>query len=85
MSEVPETELPEPHNDPFRGRCAMLVSALAMVLAIAGLGVTMPQKKVRSTISWQPMHTPFTKPKIFAKPNTKLLQTTCSSNWRKKN
>ena len=38
MSEVPETELPEPHNDPFRGRCAMLVSALAMVLAIAGLG-----------------------------------------------
>ena len=38
MSEVPETELPEGHSDPFRGRCAMLVSALAMVLAIAGLG-----------------------------------------------
>ena len=38
MSEVPQTELPEGHNDPFRGRCAMLVSALAMVLAIAGLG-----------------------------------------------
>ena len=38
MSEVPETELPEEHNDPFRSRCAMLVSLLAMVLAIAGLG-----------------------------------------------
>ena len=39
MSEMPETELPEHgHNDPFRTRCAMLVSCLAMVLAIAGLG-----------------------------------------------
>jgi len=38
MSEVPETELPEQHNDPFRTRCAMLVSVLAMVLAIASLG-----------------------------------------------
>ena len=33
MSEVPETELPEGHSDPFRSRCAMLVSGLAMVLA----------------------------------------------------
>jgi len=38
MSEMPETELPEHGNDPFRTRCAMLVSILAMVLAIASLG-----------------------------------------------
>ena len=39
MSEMPETELPEHgNNDPFRTRCAMLVSTLAMVLAIASLG-----------------------------------------------
>jgi len=39
MSEMPETELPEHgENDPFRTRCAMLVSTLAMVLAIASLG-----------------------------------------------
>ncbi len=38
MSEMPETELPEKDNDPFRSRCAMLVSLLAMVLAIASLG-----------------------------------------------
>ena len=39
MSELPETELPEHgNNDPFRTRCAMLVSTLAMVLAIASLG-----------------------------------------------
>jgi hypothetical protein len=38
MSEVPETELPEKANDPFRTRCAMLVSCLAMCLAIASLG-----------------------------------------------
>jgi hypothetical protein len=38
MSEVPETELPEHGNDPFRTRCAMLVSCLAMCLAIASLG-----------------------------------------------
>ena len=38
MSEMPETELPEHGNDPFRTRCAMLVSVLAMVLAIASLG-----------------------------------------------
>lgn len=38
MAEMPETELPEHGNDPFRTRCAMLVSCLAMVLAIAGLG-----------------------------------------------
>ena len=38
MSEMPETELPEHGNDPFRTRCAMLVSLLAMVLAIASLG-----------------------------------------------
>lgn len=39
MAEMPETELPEHgHNDPFRTRCAMLVSCLAMVLAIASLG-----------------------------------------------
>ena len=39
MSEMPETELPEHGaNDPFRTRCAMLVSTLAMVLAIASLG-----------------------------------------------
>jgi hypothetical protein len=38
MKEAPEAELPEKHNDPFRSRCAMLVSVLAMVLAIAGLG-----------------------------------------------
>ena len=39
MSEMPETELPEHcDNDPFRTRCAMLVSTLAMVLAIASLG-----------------------------------------------
>jgi thiol:disulfide interchange protein len=38
MSEVPETELPEHGNDPFRTRCAMLVSTLAMCLAIASLG-----------------------------------------------
>ena len=38
MSEAPETELPEHGNDPFRTRCAMLVSCLAMCLAIASLG-----------------------------------------------
>ncbi len=38
MSEAPETELPEHGNDPFRTRCAMLVSSLAMCLAIASLG-----------------------------------------------
>ena len=38
MAEMPETELPEHGNDPFRTRCAMLVSCLAMVLAIASLG-----------------------------------------------
>ena len=38
MSEMPETELPEHGNDPFRTRCAMLVSLLAMCLAIASLG-----------------------------------------------
>jgi Domain of unknown function (DUF4337) len=38
MSEAPETELPEKGNDPFRTRCAMLVSTLAMCLAIASLG-----------------------------------------------
>lgn len=38
MSEVPETELPDHGNDPFRTRCAMLVSCLAMFLAIASLG-----------------------------------------------
>jgi hypothetical protein len=38
MSEVPETELPDHGNDPFRTRCAMLVSLLAMCLAIASLG-----------------------------------------------
>jgi hypothetical protein len=38
MSEVPETELPDHGNDPFRTRCAMLVSVLAMCLAIASLG-----------------------------------------------
>ena len=34
MSEVPETELPDHGNDPFRTRCAMLVSVLAMCLAM---------------------------------------------------
>ena len=38
MSEVPETELPENENNPFRTRCAMLVSLLALVLAIASQG-----------------------------------------------
>jgi len=38
MSEAPETELPEHITDPFRTRCAMLVSTLAMCLAIASLG-----------------------------------------------
>ena len=38
MSEAPETELPDHGNDPFRTRCAMLVSMLAMCLAIASLG-----------------------------------------------
>jgi hypothetical protein len=38
MSEVPETELPDHGSDPFRTRCAMLVSTLAMCLAIASLG-----------------------------------------------
>ena len=38
MTDVPETELPEHGNDPFRTRCAMLVSVLAMCLAIASLG-----------------------------------------------
>lgn len=38
MSEIPETELPEHRDDPFRTRCAMLVSCLAMCLAIASLG-----------------------------------------------
>jgi hypothetical protein len=38
MSEAPDTELPEHGNDPFRTRCAMLVSCLAMCLAIASLG-----------------------------------------------
>ena len=32
MSEVPETELPDHGDDPFRTRCAMLVSALALSL-----------------------------------------------------
>jgi hypothetical protein len=38
MSEAPDTELPDHGNDPFRTRCAMLVSTLAMCLAIASLG-----------------------------------------------
>lgn len=38
MSEMPETELPENDNNPFRTRCAMLVSLLALVLAIASQG-----------------------------------------------
>jgi hypothetical protein len=38
MSDMPETDLPEDTKDPFRARCAMLVSVLAMCLAIASLG-----------------------------------------------
>jgi len=38
MSETPDTELPSHGNDSFRTRCAMLVSILAMCLAIASLG-----------------------------------------------
>lgn len=38
MSDMPETDLPEDTKDPFRARCAMLVSILAMCLAIASLG-----------------------------------------------
>ena len=38
MSETPDTELPHHGSDPFRTRCAMLVSTLAMCLAIASLG-----------------------------------------------
>ena len=38
MSDMPETDLPEDTKDPFRARCAMLVSLLAMCLAIASLG-----------------------------------------------
>ena len=49
MSEAPETELPEHGNDPFRTRCAMLVSCLAMCLAIASLGGNNASKAVSYT------------------------------------
>jgi hypothetical protein len=71
MSEVPETELPEGHSDPFRGRCAMLVSALAMVLAIAGLGGNDAQRKYCQRYL-RPMPMRFTKLRISAKPNTNV-------------